>query len=81
MRTCAARYNAAIRIPWHDKRSLSGTRAIHKPMDEATKTAEHVEQQSSSSLLAELRARGLVNNTTKYSRESCIECLIVVVGA
>ena len=69
MRTCAARYNAAIRIPWHDKRTLSGTRAIHKPKDEATKTADRVEQKSSS-LLAELRARGLVNNTTKYSREA-----------
>jgi len=70
MRTCAARYNAVVRIPWHDKRTLSGTRVIHKPKDEVTKTGDRVEQKGSSSLLAELRARGLVNNTTKYSRES-----------
>lgn len=61
IRTCAARYNAAVRSKWYNKRALSGCVTLRKPNDD-----EKTGIEQSKSLLEELRARGLVNNTTRY---------------
>jgi len=63
IRTCSAQYNLARRSQWYGKkRGLASTRGNWTPKEEAMKNQD----QTKTTLLGELKARGLVNNITKY---------------
>lgn len=64
IRTCSAQYNLARRGQWYGKkRELTSTTENWRPKEEAMKSQD---QTKTTTLLGELKARGLVNNITKY---------------
>ena len=63
IRTCSAQYNLARRGQLYGKkRELASTRGNCAPKEDAMKN----QAETKTTLLGELKARGLVNNITKY---------------